>query len=109
MKVRTEGNGRRRKASPKVAIPIPSGEGQNALIGRQAVPKGKEGVSQYLYLLVKVRTQQQQQHHCRSLARPSQYLYLLVKVRTIKELRVEAMVLKESQYLYLLVKVRTTD
>ncbi len=39
--------------------------------------------------------------------RPSQYLYLLVKVRTLEAAYAKADEIKESQYLYLLVKVRT--
>ncbi len=66
-------------------------------------------MSQYLYLLVKVRTlHTYESGEIQYEALVSQYLYLLVKVRT----RVGMPVCKEgladqSQYLYLLVKVRT--
>ncbi len=64
----------------KVAIPIPSGEGQN-----QKAPRLKDLTirrSQYLYLLVKVRTKANKKTLVPRAE--SQYLYLLVKVRTTK-------------------------
>ncbi len=110
-----------------VAIPIPSGEGQNNLF---CIPMNQERFrSQYLYLLVKVRTMLGSARTTPSWW--SQYLYLLVKVRTRfayatcsmkvvaipipsgegqnpKRLRTKTFYFKKSQYLYLLVKVRTT-
>ncbi len=60
-----------------VAIPIPSGEGQNFLKKETSM----FCLSQYLYLLVKVRTKNVGIVLSDS-AYKSQYLYLLVKVRT---------------------------
>ncbi len=88
----------------RVAIPIPSGEGQNEnWVYRGCYRSWLR--SQYLYLLVKVRTldgafREEQKYF------PSQYLYLLVKVRTMHYYSGYTIPLK-SQYLYLLVKVRT--
>ncbi len=50
--------GKLRWKTNKVAIPIPSGEGQNGIaLARLAFAKRERSLSQYLYLLVKVRTQ----------------------------------------------------
>ncbi len=87
-----------------VAIPIPSGEGQNLAALADVTPYGVE--SQYLYLLVKVRTVVVGVAVAASAL--SQYLYLLVKVRTYTNLHhVGEFTIFKSQYLYLLVKVRT--
>ncbi len=53
VKVRTYLAGEIRVATPEVAIPIPSGEGQNKYT---VLVKAGCRKSQYLYLLVKVRT-----------------------------------------------------
>ncbi len=65
-------------------------------------------MSQYLYLLVKVRTSIPILFN-RMERIQSQYLYLLVKVRTVTNTFVTVKKVDdgESQYLYLLVKVRT--
>ncbi len=64
--------------------------------------------SQYLYLLVKVRTKGSM---CVIFIKPtqSQYLYLLVKVRTEVPDNKRYGISSRSQYLYLLVKVRTEE
>ncbi len=71
-------------------------------------PQGFLYKSQYLYLLVKVRTAKGRK--AEPIKGPmSQYLYLLVKVRTSVPLphHPSWWCIEESQYLYLLVKVRT--
>ncbi len=79
-----KGQGEGEGATALVAIPIPSGEGQNWQIIKFLIMHSFVRQSQYLYLLVKVRTRRSPlptpPHHPRS-----QYLYLLVKVRTVKE------------------------
>ncbi len=86
----------------QVAIPIPSGEGQNGFDFQEFTLADE---SQYLYLLVKVRTIADA-IEADSAEVESQYLYLLVKVRT-KRRGNSSLRRDRSQYLYLLVKVRT--
>ncbi len=67
-------------------------------------------MSQYLYLLVKVRTFTTNLWHelfAAAAQSESQYLYLLVKVRTNFLAIHDQLLVRKSQYLYLLVKVRT--
>ncbi len=66
-----------------VAIPIPSGEGQNHPVPDVRAWKPHTMWSQYLYLLVKVRTSGVVLLGNIEVQGESQYLYLLVKVRTI--------------------------